>query len=91
MALQLETQAAVEEAGRSLQVKTASVPPPAPPDPMMEQAKALLLRDAADEVTNLQRISHLPPLGQNGSEAAQVSAGGKILDMASKLAATQGK
>ena len=92
MALDLETQAAVEEAGRSLKVKAAGVPPPSPPDPQMEAAKALLLKDAADEVQNLQRISHLPPLGQNGSEAAQVSAGGKILDMASKLAAaTEGK
>ena len=49
------------------------------------------LFDAADEVQNLQRISHLPPLGQNGSEAAQVSAGGKILSMASDLAKAQAK
>lgn len=91
IAKDMETQEAIEEAKRTLAVKAAGVPPPAPPDPMMEQAKALLLQDAADEVSNLQRISHLPPLGQNGSEAAQVSAGGKILDMASKLAATADK
>jgi hypothetical protein len=51
----------------------------------------LLLKDAADEVENLQRISHLPPLGQNGSEAAQVSAGSKILDLAGKFATTMEK
>ena len=91
MAVELEAQTAAEEAQRQMKVKAAGAPPPAPPDPMMEQAKALLLRDAADEVQNLQRISHLPPLGQNGSEAAQVSAGGRILDMASKLAAAEAK
>jgi len=91
MALQLEAGEAAQEAQRAMKVKMAGAPPPPPPDPMMEQAKALLLRDAADEVQNLQRISHLPPLGQNGSEAAQVSAGGKILDLASKLTATMGE
>jgi hypothetical protein len=90
-AIEMETQEAMDEAGRSLKVKAAGVPPPSPPDPMMQQAQALLLKDAADEVENLQRISHLPPLGQNGSEAAQVSAGGKILDMASKLAQANAK
>jgi len=50
-----------------------------------------LLQDAADQVENLKRISHLPPLGQNGSEAAQVTAGKGILDMASKLAQAEGK
>ena len=91
MAVELEAQTAAEEAQRQMKVKAAGAPPPAPPDPMMEQAKALLLRDATDEVQNLQRISHLPPLGQNGSEAAQVSAGGRILDLASKLTATMGE
>jgi hypothetical protein len=91
MALELEAQAAAEEAQRSLRVKQAGTPPPPPPNPTMQAAQNLLLQDAADEVENLQRISHLPPLGQNGSEAAQVSAGGKILDMASKLAASQNK
>ena len=91
MAIEMEAGVAAEEAQRGMKVKAAGMPPPAPPDPMMEQAKGLLLKDAADEVENLQRISHLPPLGQNGSEAAQVSAGGKILDMASKLAKIEGE
>jgi hypothetical protein len=90
-AIAMEVQEGMAEQARQLQVKQAGMPKPPPPDPMMEQAKALLLRDAADEVQNLQRISHLPPLGKSCSEAAQVSAGGKILDMASKLAqATEG-
>lgn len=91
MAVQLEASEAAAEAQRSMKVKAAGEPPPPAPDPTIEQAKQLLLRDAADEVSNLQRISHLPPLGQNGSEAAQVSAGGKILDLASKLAAMEEK
>ena len=91
MAVQMEAGEAAAEAKRAMQVKMAGAPPPPPPDPTMEAAKKLLLQDAADEVSNLQRISHLPPLGQNGSEAAQVSAGGKILDMASKLAQAEGK
>jgi hypothetical protein len=85
MAVNMEADEAAQEAQRQMKVHAAGMPPQAPPDPQQQQAEALLLQDAADEVSNLQRISHLPPLGKNASEAAQVSAGGKILDMAAKL------
>ena len=85
MAIQMEAGEAAAEAKRQMAVKAAGMPPAPPPDPQQQQAEALLLQDAADEVQNLQRISHLPPLGKNQSEAAQVSAGAKILDLATKL------
>lgn len=90
MLVELEAQVAAEEAQRQMKVKMAGMPPPPAPDPQEQAAKALLLQDAADEVSNLQRISHLPPLGKSQSEGAQVSAGAKILDLASKLQAAKG-
>jgi hypothetical protein len=85
----MEMQEAIEKTKRMQQVKQAGAPPSPESNPAIQRAQQLLLQDAADEVQNLQRISHLPPLGQNGSEAAQVSAGGKILDAATKVAQMQ--
>jgi hypothetical protein len=78
----MEMQEAIEKTKRMQQVHQAGAPPSPEANPAVQQAQQLLLQDAADEVQNLQRISHLPPLGQNGSEAAQVSAGAKILSAA---------
>lgn len=77
-----EMQEAIDKAQRMLKVHAASAPPSADQDPAVQQAQQLLLKDAADEVTNLQRISHMPPLGPSGSMASQVSAGSAILKAA---------
>lgn len=82
----MEMQEAIEKTKRMQQVHQAGAPPSPEANPAVQQAQQLLLQDAGDAVTNLQRISHLPPLGQNGSEAAQVSASSKILDAATKVA-----
>src|SRR5271155_2031589 len=47
------------------------------PDPAIQQAQALLLRDASDEVSNLQQMSHLPPAATKGTITGQVTAAGK--------------
>jgi hypothetical protein len=85
MAVEMEAAEAAEEAQRSMKVKSAGAPPAPKPDPQQEQAEALLMQDAADEVANLQKISHMPPLGPSASMASQTSAGAKILDLAAKL------
>jgi hypothetical protein len=87
----MEAQAAGEEAQRQMKVKMMGSPPPPQPDPQQQQALSVILQDAAQEVQRLQQLSALPPLGQNGSIAGQVTAAGKIVDAALKAQAAANK
>lgn len=82
----MDMQIAVAEAQRTLQVKQAGAPPPPKANPQQQSALALITADAADEVTNLQQISHLSSTATKGSVTGQVQAAGKILDAALKSA-----
>jgi hypothetical protein len=82
LAKNMEMGEAVEKAQRQLKVHAAAAPPSAQQDPQILAAKKLLLQDAVDEVSNLQRISHLPALPKGSSLVTQEKAGEKILSVA---------
>jgi hypothetical protein len=89
LAKNMEMQEAIEKTKRMQQVHQAGAPPSPESNPAVHQAQQLLLQDAADSVSNLVRISHLPPLGQNGSEASQTSASQGIVKAALEIAKMQ--
>lgn len=91
LAEQMELGLAVQEAQRKLQVQMAGSPAPPPPDPMVEQAKQLLIQDAADAVENLKNMSHLPPAATKGTITGQVTSSAKILDGGLKAVVASGK
>lgn len=85
MAKNLETADAVDDANRKMQVGVAGQPkPPAPPppDPTVEAARADLITRARRSVDRLAEIGELPPQGQNGALAPQVTAESTILKTA---------
>jgi hypothetical protein len=86
LAEQMEEQVATVEAQRQMRVKMAGMPPQPGPDPTVQAAQQLLFRDAADEVTNLQQMSHLPPAMTKGTISGQVSAAQGIVKSALDLA-----
>jgi len=85
MAMDMEAGVAAEEQQRQLHVKMAGMPPPKQPSPQEQQVAALLTQDGARAVQRLQELSEMPPLGKNGSIAAQVSAAKEIEEAALKL------
>lgn len=91
LAEQTEEGLAMQEEQRKMKVKMSGMPPPAAPDPTLQAAQQLLLKDAADEVTNLQQISHLPASATGGTISGQVSAGTAILKSALDAAKASAK
>lgn len=86
LACEYEVEVESYKAGNALKIHQAGAPKPPQADPNMQAAKADLLATAKGEVDRLHELSLLPPLGQNGSISGQVSAGGKILDLAKAVA-----
>jgi len=84
MARDMEMQEGIEKMQRMQKVHAAGAPPSPEQNPTVQAAQEELLKDAQGEVQRLQQLSQMPPLGQNGSIAGQVSAAGKILDTALK-------
>ena len=74
----------METSQRKMKVAQAGAPPSPQGDPDVAAAKKALLTDAAGEVQRLQQFSQMPPLGQNGSIAGQVTAASTILNTALK-------
>ena len=93
MAIEMETQEAMEEAQRSLKVKAAGVPPPSPPDPAEQQALQVVTQDGARAVGRLQQLSEMPPQPPGVNITPQVSASYDIVKSAldANKAAKQGK
>lgn len=88
---QQEEGIATQEAQRKMRIQQAGAPPPAPPDPNVQAAQALLVKDATDEVGNLQQMSHLPPAATKGTISGQVTAAKTIVDAALKSVVASAK
>jgi hypothetical protein len=91
MLIEMEAGVAAEEAQRQLKVKMAGSPPPPAPDPQEEAAKKLLMQDGAEAVQRMQQLSEMPPQPPGVNVTPQVTATGKIIDAALKLAQAQAK
>lgn len=86
---QAEVSIAVEDAQRKAKVNQAAAPPQPQPDPTIQAAKQELLKKAVENIDQLDKLAHLPPLGKNGSISGQVSAGKEIVDTAMKAATAE--
>jgi hypothetical protein len=82
MALDLEAQAAIDEAQRQMKVKMAGMPPPPPPDPTEQAAQALLLKDAAEMVQREVELAKMPPQPPGVNITPQVSASKNVVQQA---------
>jgi hypothetical protein len=80
----MQTTQGARKASLELKVKAAGMPPP-PQNPAQQGAQAALqeiLQKALDMVNREAEIAHLPPQGQNGNLAPQVSAANNIVKTA---------
>lgn len=78
-----------QEGARKLSIAQAGMPTPPqppPPDPTIVDAKHELISKAKEMVDRLDDIAKMPPQGQNGNLAPQVTAANSILTAATKAA-----
>jgi hypothetical protein len=88
-AVQMQTAKLAEAAQNQATVAKAGMPQPPQPDPAVQQAQQLILKDGAETVGDLVKIAGTPPLPKGSSLQAQVAAAKVVVDAA--LSAAGGK
>ena len=89
MAKNMETAEASEEQQRQLAVKMAGMPPPKPPNPLEQAAAEMAVKDGAEAVNRLMAIAEGPPPPPGVNMTPQVSAAGKVAQIAVDTARLQ--